>query len=86
MSNISVVTDTVVTTATIEIVHITRINIDLNNSIITAYVEMIDTDNNNSVVRTQYVTLSGADYDNVFNYNTFKNLILTAVGEVEATI
>lgn len=82
MSTISVVTDTVVTTATIEEVKINIMNIDLDNSTISAYVQMIDTDNNNSVVRSQHVTISGADYNTVFNYNAFKGLILTAVGEV----
>lgn len=86
MSNISVVTNNVVTTATIEVVKINHVNLDLNNSTISAYVEMIDTNNNNVIVRTQHVNISGADYDSVFNYNTFKSLILTAVGEVEATI
>lgn len=86
MSNISVVTNPVVNTATIEVVRISFVNLDLSNSTITAYVEMIDTDNNNAIVRTQHVTISGTDYDSVFNYNTFKSLILTAVGEVEANI
>jgi len=85
MSTISVVTNPVVTTATIEVVRISHVLLDLSNSTITAYVEMIDTDND-TVVRAEYVTISGVDYDSVFNYNAFKSLILTAVGEVEATI
>lgn len=80
MSVVNVVQQTITTTVTIEQLVITNMVVNIQSNDIQLSVNLVDTDNGNTITDTKTVIISSTDIDSVINWSTLDSLIATSLG------